>query len=214
MKNVSQNSRAQNHNYVSTFNRTAVMQQPRRIYTPNLDMTGSSIIAFIVVISLGVSTPQCIAGDVTAPAECLSTARSLLAYLSKKKPDIGSDVSKQDQWLSDNLRNELRKKIKICEQEARRRPTDKIETPSNETFLRAWDRPSTYKVVGSRGYDGVAIVDVQFDWGAETNYEGNTRIQSYIFVLENGHWKLDDVYGIREKYAGPGNLVTDLHDVP
>lgn len=153
-------------------------------------------------------------GDVAAPVECLRTAQSLLGYLFNEKPDISQDITNQDRWLSKNLRDQLFKTKKNCAEEAKRRPNEKIEWPTNESFLMAWEKPSAYNIIGSRRYGSIVFVDVEFSWGASKNYAGNRRIQSYIFMFEHGHWKLDDVYNVREKYAEPANLVTELRALP
>jgi len=149
-----------------------------------------------------------------APIECLDTARLLLSYLLNEKTHIGTDRASQNRWLSVKLRSELEKKQRACEEELKRRPMDKIVSPSNNDFLLIWEPPSAYTIIGSRRYENTAFVDFEFRWGIGKHYEGNRRIQSYIFILENGKWKLDDVYNVREPYAAPGNLSNELRSSP
>jgi hypothetical protein len=51
-----------------------------------------------------------------------------------------------------------------------------------------------------------AIIDVLYKWGPKTNYPGDERITSFIFLLEDGAWKLDDVYTFRGKFAQAESL--------
>jgi hypothetical protein len=42
--------------------------------------------------------------------------------------------------------------------------------------------------------------------GPKTNYPGDERTTSFIFLLEDGAWKLDDVYTFRGKFAHAESL--------
>jgi len=171
---------------------------------------------FTLVIGFLVFPQTSMAGSLpfAAPIECLDTAHLLLSYLLNEKTDIGSDRVMQSQWLSVKLRSELEKKQRACEEELKHRPMDKIISPSNNDFLLTWEPPSAYTIIGSRRYGNIAFVDYEFRWGIGKQYEGNMRIQSYIFILENGNWKLDDVYSVREAFAAPGNLSNELRSRP
>jgi len=174
------------------------------------------IYVFTLVIGFLVFPQASVAGSrpFPAPIECLDTARLLLSYLLNEKTDIGSDRASQSRWLSVKLRSEFEKKQRTCEEELKHRPMDKIISPSNNYFLLTWEPPSAYTIIGSRRYGNVAFVDFEFRWGKGKQYEGNRRIQSYIFTLDNGKWKLDDVYSVREAYAAPGNLSNELRSRP
>jgi hypothetical protein len=167
----------------------------------------------ILIVGLAV-LPRIAMADRTAPIECLDTARLLLSYLLNGKTDIGNDNDSQSRWLSTELRRELKKKQRAVDVEVKRRPTEKILSPSNADFLLAWEPPSACTIIGSRRYGNIVFVDVEFRWGKGKNYEGNRRLQSYIFIYENGKWKLDDVYSAREAYAPPGNLSREFRSRP
>ena len=97
-------------------------------------------------------------------------------------------------------------KVKSENEMANRAPIDKREYPNNGSFVGAWDYPSTYLIVGSRMYSQQALIDVQYDWGAGTNYEGHRRLTTFIFVKEDGDWRLDDVYTFRGMYEPAESL--------
>ena len=58
------------------------------------------------------------------------------------------------------------------------------------------------------------MVDVRHCWDEDTQYEGNQRTMSYVFVLENGSWRLDDAYCFREPFAPPSSLSQELRSKP
>lgn len=78
--------------------------------------------------------------------------------------------------------------------------------PGNGTFLGFWDPPTTYTILSSRRYEERAVIDISYSWGKGTNYQGDSRLTSYVFVLEEGQWKLDDMYTFRGKYATAESL--------
>ena len=138
---------------------------------------------------------------VAAPNECLDTFRALFRYLQKSEPSIVRDEQAQKRWLTQELQKALVQKVATFTS-----PADDPDFPSNGTFIGTWDYPSTYTIVASRRYGKRAIVDVLYKWGPKTNYPGNERVTSFVFQLEDGAWKLDDIYNLREKFASPGSL--------
>jgi hypothetical protein len=118
------------------------------------------VIGFLVFpqTSMAVSRPF------AAPIECLDKARLLLSYLFNEKTDIGSNRASQSRWLSVKLRSELEKKQRTCEEELKRRPVDKIISPSNNDFLFTLEPPSAYTIISSRRYGNAAFVDFEFRW--------------------------------------------------
>ena len=79
-------------------------------------------------------------------------------------------------------------------------------TGSNNTFIGSWDQPSTYAIVSSRRYGKRAVIDVLYKWGPKTNYPGDERTTSFIFLLEDGAWKLDDIYTFRGEFVQAESL--------
>jgi len=148
------------------------------------------------------------------PPECALLADEVIRYLLANGASIADDTPSQSKWLTASLRTELTDAVRRCREEATRRPDERIHFPSNSTFLLAWDPPSAFRVLGSRRYCDLAIVDFEFSWGQGTQYEGNRRIMSYVFRLDDGSWRLDDVYSFREEYAQPACLSQELRSAP
>ena len=162
-------------------------------------------VAFMLLYSsLGLAQIQEVkhnAPPVAAPKECLLAFRELFRYLQKKEPSIVRDEQAQKRWLTAELREALKQKLATFAS-----PQDDPDFPGNGTFIGSWDYPSTYSIVSSRRYGNRVIVDVLYKWGPKTNYPGDERITSFIFLLEDGTWKLDDVYTFRGKFAHTESL--------
>ena len=138
---------------------------------------------------------------VTAPRECLTAFREFFQYLQKSDPGIVRDEQAQKRWLTEELRKALAQKVATFPS-----PANDPDFPSNATFIGSWDYPTTYSIVASRRYGKRAIVDVLYKWGPKTNYPGDERTTSFIFLLEDGAWKLDDVYTFRGQFAQAESL--------
>jgi hypothetical protein len=138
---------------------------------------------------------------VGAPRECLSAFRSFFQYLQTSDPGIVRDEPAQKRWLTQELRKALAQKVGTFTS-----PADDPDYPGNNTFIGSWDRPSSYSIVSSRRYGNRAVIDVLYKWGPKTNYPGDERTTSFIFVLEDGAWKLDDIYTFRGKFAQAESL--------
>jgi hypothetical protein len=144
---------------------------------------------------------------VAAPRECLSAFRQFFSYLQKAGTNIIRDETAQNRWLSQDLRQALAQKVATFTS-----PADDPDFPSNATFIGSWDYPSTYSIAASRRYSQRAVIDVLYKWGPKTNYPGDERISSFVFVLEDGVWKLDDIYTFRGSYAKAESLSQYLHE--
>jgi hypothetical protein len=138
---------------------------------------------------------------VAAPKECLLAFREFFRYLQKTDVSIVRDEQAQNRWLTQELRKALTAKVATFTS-----PKDDPDFPSNNTFIGSWDHPSTYSIVASRRYGPRAVIDVLYKWGPKTNYPGDERTTSFIFLLEDGGWKLDDVYIFRGKFAQAESL--------
>jgi hypothetical protein len=142
-----------------------------------------------------------------APPECLATFREFFRYLQNSEPGIVRDEQAQKRWLSQELRKALAQKLTTFTS-----PADDPDYPSNNTFIGSWDQPSTYAIVSSRRYGKRAVVDVLYTWGPKTNYPGDQRTTSFIFLLEDGAWKLDDIYTFRGEFVQAESLNQYLRD--
>lgn len=136
-----------------------------------------------------------------APAACLTVFRQLFTYLQNSQPSIVKDQAAQNKFLSKNLRDALQKKVESFKDQP-----DDPDFPTNNTFIGSWDAPSTFTILGSRRYDKRVVLDIWYEWGKGTNYPGDTRLSNFIYVFEDGTWKLEDVYTFRGEYASAESL--------
>ena len=136
-----------------------------------------------------------------APEECLRTFREFFRYVQRSEPSIVKDETAQSRWLSKNLRDALKQKVASFNE-----PPNDPDFPGNGTFVGTWDSPTTFTILGSRRYDKRAVIDVWYTWGKGTNYPGDTRLSYFVLVLEEGQWKLDDVYTFRGEFASAESL--------
>ena len=136
-----------------------------------------------------------------APRECLLAFRDFFNYVQKNEPSIVRDETAQKRWLTQQLRDALLAKIATFTD-----PAADPDFPRNSTFIGSWDSPTTYSIASSRRYGKRAVIDVLYKWGPGTNYPGDERTTSFIFLLENGAWKLDDIYIFRGEYVEPESL--------
>lgn len=141
------------------------------------------------------------APSAAAPRECLVTFREFFRYLQTTQPGIVRDEQAQKRWLTQELRKALAQKLATFTS-----PADDPDYPSNNTFIGSWDQPSTYTIVSSRRYGKRAVIDVLYKWGPKTNYPGDERTSSFIFLLEDGAWKLDDIYTFRGEFVQAESL--------
>ena len=142
-----------------------------------------------------------------APRQCLNAFREFFSYLQKKETSIVKDERSQKLFLSANLRKAFQEKIASFAS-----GSDDPDFPSNQTFIGSWDYPSTYSIVSSRRYGNLAIIDVLYKWGPNTNYPGDERTTSFIYVFEDRIWKLDDIYTFRGEFAAAESLNQYLLD--
>ena len=141
------------------------------------------------------------AAAVVAPRECLLAFREFFQYVQRNEPDIIRDKVAQKRWLTENLRKALAEHVANSKP-----PSENPDYPSNGNFIGAWDLPTTYSIAGSRRYGKRAIIDVLYNWGPNTNYAGDERTTSFVFVLEDGAWKLDDIYTFGGKFVTAQSL--------
>jgi hypothetical protein len=140
-----------------------------------------------------------------APAECIEAFRAFFKYAQKAEPDIVADTKAQERWLSKRMRESLSEFAKRSGS-----PSENPDYPSNQTFLGVWNKPTTFSIVSTRHYDyrdkdnpddDRAVIDVLYEWeknpppgSLENQYPGEKQLFSFIFVREDGTWKLHDIY--------------------
>jgi hypothetical protein len=142
-----------------------------------------------------------------APKQCLLAFREFFSYLQKSDTNIVKDERSQKLFLSENLRKAFQQKIASFAN-----ASDDPDFPGNGTFIGSWDYPTTYSIVSSRRYGNRAIIDVLYKWGPKTNYPGDERTTSFIYVFEDRRWKLDDIYTFRGEFATAESLNQYLMD--
>ena len=152
----------------------------------------------------------------SAPAGCVAAFRAFFSYVQKREPSILTDERAQTRWLSRLMRKSLAEHVKRSGD-----PKENPDYPSNQTFVGVWNNPTTFSIIGSRHYDyrnpdnqddNRAAIDVLYEWGEnkdgnlDNQYPGEKSLRSFIFVHEDGAWKLDDIYTFTDEYASPGSL--------
>lgn len=149
-----------------------------------------------------------------APADCVAAFREFFGYVKKREPSIVADEQAQNRWLTKRMRKAFVEHIKRAG-----KPEENHDYPSNSTFVLVWNKPTTYSIVGSRHYDfrnadnpndNRAVIDVLYEWGnedtIENQYPGEKQLHSFIFVFEEGVWKLDDIYTFDDEYTTTESL--------
>lgn len=142
-----------------------------------------------------------------APKQCLLAFREFFSYLQKSQSNIVKDERSQKLFLSENLRKAFQQKIASFAN-----GSDDPDFPGNGTFIGSWDYPTSYSIISSRRYGNRVIIDVLYKWGPNTNYPGDERTTSFIYVLEDRMWKLDDIYTFRGEFATAESLNQYLVD--
>jgi hypothetical protein len=155
-----------------------------------------------------------------APGDCIATFRAFFRYVQKSEPSILTDEQAQGRWLSWQLRQSFADHVKRSGD-----PKKNPSYPSNQTFVRVWNNPTTFSIIGSRHYDyhnaknpsgNQATVDVLYEWGEnkdgnlDNQYPESKVLHTFIFVYEDGAWKLDDIYTFTGEYFTPRNLRQDF----
>ena len=153
-------------------------------------------------------------GKTEAPAECIAVFRVFFDYVRKAEPSLITDQEAQGRWLSKLFRKSLAEAIKQAGS-----PQENPDYPSNGSFVGVWSYPTSFSIIGSRHYDyrnarnpddNRAVIDVLYEWdengSLDNQYPGTKALKSFIFVFEDGVWKLDDVYTFSDEYASPESL--------
>jgi hypothetical protein len=154
-----------------------------------------------------------------ASAKAISTFVALFEYVKKAKPDIVQDQKAQERWLTKTFRSEMLAFNAARVEYMKQHPTDKPEYPSNYSFLGVWNKPTTYSIVSARQYDYRnaanpnayrTTVDVFYEWGHEdtinNQYPGVRNLHSFMFTMEDGSWKLDDIYVYNDEFTTSESL--------
>ena len=167
--------------------------------------------AGLLALLLAAATPRDAAA--TAVAEHVARANDMLVAMFDPSRDFATDQESQRQYMAPKLVEAVAGRDAFAKQRTEEFPDERTDPPSSETFLDAWDRPTSYAIVGARAYEDVAWVDVRYTWGPKTNYPGETRLASLLLHRIDGAWRLADIYDhASEFHATPGTLLDRLAD--
>ncbi len=158
-----------------------------------------------------------------APAEAISSFVAFFEYVKKNEPDIVSDSKGQAKWLTKSLQKKLMDNYAARVEYMSKNPDDKPEYPDNSWFLGVWNKPTNYSIIASRHYDyrnkdnpraNRTIIDVLYEWGNEDSvcnqYPGIRNLHSFVFVFEDGAWKLEDIYMFDDEFTSAESLSQQL----
>ena len=159
----------------------------------------------------------CLTGFAASPVKSAPPAKSpeavtkdLFEYLLAGKKDIAADKEAQARWLTKSLRQTLAEATASAAKNAKKNPTDKGEAPDNATLIGAWEAPTKYSVKTSLNSPYVALVALKYEWGAKTNYAGDTRTMTVVLTLEDNAWRVSDIHTHAGKFCENGSLVEEL----
>ena len=148
-----------------------------------------------------------------AQAAHLARAQAMLAAMFDASRDFATDPDAQQRYMAPKLVEAVAGRDAFAKQRSGDQPDERTDPPSSETFLDAWDRPTSYAIVGDRVYADVAWIDVRYTWGPGTNYPGETRLASLLLHRIDGTWRLADIYDhASEFHATPSTLLERLAD--
>lgn len=159
-------------------------------------------LVLVVLMVVGASKPS------TASPEKVTT--EFFQYLLTSQREITSDSPAQERWMSEALRSELVKAMEAAKRKALERRGEKIDLPSNDTFLAAWEKPASFKIISSQKTPFTALAAVEFLWSAQSEYPGDKRTMTTVLVYENTGWRISDIHVHKGKYTDNRSVLADL----
>lgn len=154
-----------------------------------------------------------------ASAESIATFVAFFEYVKKYKPDIVDDKDAQARWLSKSFRETMMESNSVWAEYLKKHPDGKPDDPSNSSFTGVWNQPTTHSIVSTRQYDYRdkknplalrTMIDVLYVWGNEDDinnqYPGVRNLHTFMFIREDGAWKLDDVYIFNDEFTSSESL--------
>jgi hypothetical protein len=155
----------------------------------------------------------------SASTKAIATFVTFFEYVKKDTPDIVTDTKAQERWLSKSLRREMMEANAAWVAYLKKYPNNKPDGPDNASFADFWNQPTTYSIVSTRQYDYRnatnpnafrTMIDVLFEWGNEddgsSEYPGVRNLHTFVFVFEDGRWKLDDIYIFDDEFTEAESL--------
>ncbi len=148
--------------------------------------------------ALALALAYSLVGEAAASPPPEQVVREFYAYLAAsdrrtEAPNIRDDTAAQEHWLSQALRDSLRR----ANAAIRRLPRKRDEIPVTEfdsASLRfGWDPPGRFVITRTAKAPFTAIVAGVMVWGPRQQYAGSRRNASFVLVMENGAWRVDDI---------------------
>jgi hypothetical protein len=154
-----------------------------------------------------------------ASKKAISTFVDFFEYVKKSEPDIVEDRQAQERWLTKGFRESMMKSNSAWVEYLKKNPDYKPGGPTNSSFTGVWNQPTTYSIVSTREYDYRdkdnplalrTMIDVLYVWGKEKDicnqYPGVRNLHTFMFIFEDGAWKLDDIYIFNDEFTGSESL--------
>lgn len=189
--------------------------QRRKLVRRSAILAGTALLTLWAVAgSAAASIVEEPSGEGVAAGPEVEVVREFIRYLFTPGTDIATAGVAQTRWLTQALDAELDGAYRRVAGAAASHPDERYDLPSNSDFYDSWEPPTMFRFLGSRSYGTQAFVDVEYGWGPETNYPGDRRTISYVMMLTDGIWRIDDVLTIRGEFASPGSLSAALRDMP
>ena len=152
------------------------------------------------------------------PPESIKVFRAFFNYVKRRKPDIVEDKKAQKRWLTRKLIKSL-----IDFASSAGSPSQNPDYPRNSFFLGVWNQPTSYSIIDTRHYVYAdrenpnarrVMIDVLYQWGTEdtldNQYPGIRNLRTFYFIFEDGHWKLEDIYGADDEFTSADSLLQFL----
>jgi hypothetical protein len=161
-------------------------------------MMKARLIPKLALFVLAASAIAARAGDTPSSSTPKEVVQPFFAYLaasdkSAAAPDISTDKSAQERWLSRELREELTRAndyIRLQHPKAGGIPISPID---NASFRFAWDPPHKCTIIETISAPYTAIVAAKWIWEPDQQYAGSVQRAYFILVLEDGAWRTLDI---------------------
>lgn len=146
-----------------------------------------------------------------------ATVQAFFDYLLKPNTRIEEDFGAQNKWLSKDLKRLMAEATLAVTKAQKQGLIDGPDphAPDNNTFLDAWDKPTSCHAVSALEPADKDYIDVKIicNWGNETNYPGTMREATARMVKESGAWHVFNINWQKNEYADVSNLIQILQEL-
>jgi hypothetical protein len=144
------------------------------------------------------------AGDVAKSPTPKEVVQTFFAYLAASdttaSPDISTDKSAQERWLSRELRDELRRANEFIRLQKPKAGDIPVSPIGNASFRFAWDPPHKCVVTETISAPYTAVVATNWIWEPDQEYAGSNQRAYFILVLEDRGWPVFDIQADSYKF--------------